>query len=41
MLRNPKNWIFLRVWETRTDIDTGWHMGVCSARVGMPRSCSS
>ncbi|KHG12055.1 Diaminopimelate epimerase [Gossypium arboreum] len=35
MLRNPKNWLFSRVWETGSDIDTGCHMGVCSACVEM------
>ncbi|KHF99539.1 Diaminopimelate epimerase [Gossypium arboreum] len=35
MLRNPKKWLFPRVWETGSDIDTGCHMGVCSSRVEM------
>ncbi|KHG18214.1 Diaminopimelate epimerase [Gossypium arboreum] len=35
MLRNPENWLFLRVWETGSDIDLDCHMGMCSARVEM------
>ncbi|KHG24114.1 hypothetical protein F383_08265 [Gossypium arboreum] len=35
MLKNLKSWLFSCVWETESDIDTGCHMGVCSARVEM------
>ncbi|KHG05682.1 hypothetical protein F383_03303 [Gossypium arboreum] len=36
MLRNPKNGLFLRVWETGFEIDTRWHMGVWPARWEWP-----
>ncbi|KHF98036.1 Mitochondrial ribonuclease P 1 [Gossypium arboreum] len=33
MLKILKNWLFLRVWETGSDIDMGWNMGMWPARV--------
>ncbi|KHF97724.1 hypothetical protein F383_37193 [Gossypium arboreum] len=35
MLRNPKSLLFLHVWETGSDTDMGYHMGMCLAHVEM------